>query len=124
MRIFTSQLPLRHSREGGNPGRLRTSLAALDPGLRGDDGYAFAVSWTSRQRLGEQLVEVVAGGVGECLGVLAAQLGEEAARVGDEGGLAGLAAMGDGGEERGVGLDQQAVEREARGGFLQVLARS
>jgi hypothetical protein len=78
------------------------------------------VRLASRQRLGEQFVEVPAGCLGQCLGVLAAELREEAARVGDEGRLAGLAAMGHGGEEGRVGLDQQAVERQARGGLLQL----
>ena len=58
--------------------------------------------------------------IGQFAGVLAAQPGEEAAGVGDEGGLAGLAAMGHRGEEGGVGFDEEPVERQARGGFLEV----
>src|SRR3546814_11462159 len=44
---------------------------------------------------------------GERVRPLAAQRGEKGKRIGDEGGFAGLAAMRDGGEEGGVGFDEQ-----------------
>ena len=68
----------------------------------------------------EQAEEIGGGGVGQRLGLLAAQLGDEGRGVGDEGRLAGLAAVGHRREERRVGLDQQPVERDLLGGFLQV----
>ena len=66
----------------------------------------------SRRRLGEQPMEIGAGGLGQALDRLAAQLGEEARRVGDEGRLAGLAAMRHRREEGRIGFDQQPVERD------------
>ena len=47
----------------------------------------------------------------------AAEFGEGGGGVGDEGGLVALAAEGDGGEERGVGFDQDAVGGGEGGGF-------
>ena len=48
------------------------------------------------------------------------RLGQECGGVGDEGRLAGLAAMRHGREERRVGFDQQPVERQPRRGLLQI----
>src|SRR5688572_29744620 len=60
----------------------------------------------------EQTEEIGGGRLRERLRLFPAQLGDEGGGVGDEGRLAGLAAVRDRGEERGVGLDQQPVERD------------
>ena len=52
------------------------------------------------------------------------KLGDERGGVGDEGRLAGLAAVRHRREEGRVGLDQQPVVRDRLGGFLQVAWRS
>ena len=53
--------------------------------------------------------------------MLAAKLGHEPRRVGNEGRLASLAAMRDGREKGGVRLDQHPICREYSRGLLQVL---
>src|SRR3546814_19566377 len=75
---------------------------------------------TSWRRLTENAVEIGARRRGDRVRPLAAQRGEKGKRIGDEGGFAGLAAMRDGGEEGGVGIDEQPVLRQPFGGRLQV----
>src|SRR3546814_2441764 len=60
---------------------------------------SFIARVTSWRRLVEKRVEI--GACRSCQGIafLTAQIGEKRQRVGDEGGLAGLAAVRDGGEE-------------------------
>ena len=62
-------------------------------------------------------MEVLRGLQGEGLGGEGAEVGEEGGGVDDEGGLVLLAAVGDGGEEGGVGLDHDAVWRGGDGGL-------
>src|SRR3546814_8917157 len=69
----------------------------------------FMLDVTSWRRLTEKAVEIGARRRGERVRPLAAQRGEKGKRIGDEGGFAGLAAMRDGGEEGGVGFDEQPV---------------
>ena len=67
----------------------------------------------SRGALSSNKCEEVGGGRSrQSSSVDAAQVGDEGGGVGDEGRLAGLAAMRHRREERRVGLDQQAVLRE------------
>ena len=66
---------------------------------------------------GEEVVEVGGGEGGEFFGGDAAEGGEGCGGVGDEGGFVALAAVGDGGEEWGVGLDEDAVGGGVGGGF-------
>src|SRR3954469_12739227 len=72
-------------------------------------------------RPGEQPEEVVRGGLGEPLGLLTPQLGDEGGGVGDEGGLALLSAMRNRREEGGIGFDQHLVRRQPFRGFLKLL---
>src|SRR3546814_18712749 len=74
---------------------------------------------TSWLRLVEKTVEIDARRLRQRLAVLAAQLRQKRQRVGDERRLAGLAAVRNGGEEGGVGFEQQAVLRQPFGGRLQ-----
>ena len=60
----------------------------------------------------------------KCSKRLAAQIGDEGGGVGDEGRLAGLAAVRHRGEEGRIGFDQQPVVRDGLGGVLQVARRS
>src|SRR3546814_5570947 len=75
---------------------------------------------TSWLRLVEKTVEIDARRLRQRLAVLAAQLRQKRQRVGDERRLAGLAAVRNGGEEGGVGFDQQAALRQPFGGRLQI----
>ena len=62
-------------------------------------------------------MEVVRGLSGEAFARDAAEFGEGGGGVGDQGRLVALAAEGNGGEERGVGFDQDAVGGCEGGGF-------
>src|SRR3546814_3413279 len=71
----------------------------------------------SRRGLGEQLTEVGAGGGGKLFERLVAQRRQKARGVGDISGLAGLAPVRNGCEERRIGLDQQLFQRQRFGCF-------
>lgn len=74
----------------------------------------------SRDGFPEQSEEIGGRSRGELIERLIAQRRDEGRGVGDEGRLAGLAAVGDGGQERGVGLDQQPIGGDEFRGVLQV----
>ena len=59
--------------------------------------------------VGEKIVEVGGGEGGDLVDGDSAEVGEGGGGVGDEGGLIGLAAVGDRREEGSVGLDQDAA---------------
>ena len=81
------------------------------------------ISFTSPALLNSR--SKIAGGVlGQRFKRFAAQIRDEARRVGDIGGLARPPAMRHRREERAVGFDQQPVGRDFRREFLQFAARS
>ena len=66
---------------------------------------------------GEEVAEVGGGQGCKGFGREAAEVGESGGGVGDEGRLVALAAVGDGSEEWGVGLDEDAVGGGEGGGL-------
>src|ERR1039458_8551606 len=73
--------------------------------------------WSVRGGRGKESLKVGGGLSGKVGGGDAAEFGEGGGGVGDEGGLVALAAEGNGGEEGGVGLDQDAVGGSKGGGL-------
>ena len=97
--------------------RRRWRRARRQPGWR---GWRWADAAVTKPRQATEFLKVFGSNPGDFLRRDAAELGQLARGLGDEGGFVALAAVGNRRQIGRVGFDQKAIGRRAPGGFLNV----